>query len=793
MLLLLNSYGQLRAQAFKSLTKEDGLMDNSISAFYQDANGLMYLGSFRGIDRFDGSNIVNIPFEIQNNTEVNYVTAIAGEDSRHLLVGNAVGLWRLDKRKLSLKRVYQKEIDCGVTAIYSKPSRTGKQKRTLWIATQYGVYTLSDGELSKVSNRQSSLTNCWSHAPVNWGRFKSSGSYYRSPLDGTQWIGYNFFGLDYTLVNRGVFHIWQIPGTVDSRQMGVRNFLHDGSRMFICTRDGLFMYDANTHVYRVVDINCKGQTLVTQVLRAGNEYLVATIGQGVRRLQASSLSPCGSLLAGARVYQLITDGHSRVWICSSLGLACYNPNDRKLTVYNTRNSQLPSDEVFCIGFDATGTGWVSTADGLCQYRPDTKSITVNRLSNKIKHLSLMRTIKPLSGSRMLFIPQHGDPVIYNCSADQLKTVPLQIEPDNDAVLYLKILGSSTYIFATSDGIYAQQGNRLRSFSYIDGLSNKQFQSHGITTDAHGYLWASTNGGLYYARISDLLHTHFSHHDIQLTQIQTDHWFTQPEVTAVMTDRELSLGRYRSDFTVQFTPVIYGNTADIHYRYRLLHSSDTTWKQAGHEHIIFFRNLPAGNYTLVIQAVGMPEISTSIGIVVPFTYSAIGWALFFLILLTFTGYLLYCHHFNKPYFWKQWQPKPVKYQHSTLTEANARQLQKRLLKVMQDDKPYLDSNLIMNDLAKAVGCSSHELSQIFSQYLHRNYYDFIAEYRVNEFKRKAQQPQYAKYTIVALSELCGFKSRTPFLTAFKRFTGMTPREYIDKLHSNHPAPTTNRNS
>ena len=176
---------------------------------------------------------------------------------------------------------------------------------------------------------------------------------------------------------------------------------------------------------------------------------------------------------------------------------------------------------------------------------------------------------------------------------------------------------------------------------------------------------------------------------------------------------------------------------------------------------------------------MPEISTSVNVIVPYTYRSIAICLAIFVLTLIIGYLLYCNYTKTPYFWKQWEPKPERYQNSKVSPQRAAQLQKQLLAAMEKQKPYLNANLQMGDLAKMLGCSAHELSQVFSQYMQRSYYDFVAEYRINEFKRLAVQPQYAKYTITALSEQCGFKSRTPFLTSFKKFTGMTPSEFMDK--------------
>jgi len=38
----------------------------------------------------------------------------------------------------------------------------------------------------------------------------------------------------------------------------------------------------------------------------------------------------------------------------------------------------------------------------------------------------------------------------------------------------------------------------------------------------------------------------------------------------------------------------------------------------------------------------------------------------------------------------------------------------------------------------------------------------------------------KLTISALTEQCGFKSRTTLIAAFKKYEGMTPKEYLKTL-------------
>lgn len=274
---LLFSSMVVKAQSFGTLTTEDGLMDNSVTAIYQDGDGLMYLGSYQGVIRFDGQHVVNIPFPLEEKNEINYVTAIASQDNEHLLVGNDRGLWQLDKRHLSLRRIFNKEIDCGVSALQTEAVRGSETKKVI-IKTLFGVYSLIDNKLKKISNHLCALPR-FGNIPIDkWGRFPKANCVFVS-ADGIKWASYSFFGVDYTLFNRGIFHVFEQPGTFNSRQVAVRNFLHDSDRIFFCTREGLFVYDSTSKSYYPVAPEVLGSSVVSQIVRIGEQYLVGTIGQ----------------------------------------------------------------------------------------------------------------------------------------------------------------------------------------------------------------------------------------------------------------------------------------------------------------------------------------------------------------------------------------------------------------------------------------------------------------------------------------------------------------------------------
>lgn len=126
----------------------------------------------------------------------------------------------------------------------------------------------------------------------------------------------------------------------------------------------------------------------------------------------------------------------------------------------------------------------------------------------------------------------------------------------------------------------------------------------------------------------------------------------------------------------------------------------------------------------------------------------------------------------------------KYRTNKVSPEECKRLYRLLEQEMKRNKPYRNPNLKVADLAVSIGTTSHSLSYLFNQYLEKNYYDYINEYRVEEFKSLILKDEYAKYTLTAMAEYCGFSSRASFFRTFKKLAGITPNEYIKQVSGEH---------
>ncbi|HJQ31290.1 MAG TPA: AraC family transcriptional regulator [Pyrinomonadaceae bacterium] len=120
--------------------------------------------------------------------------------------------------------------------------------------------------------------------------------------------------------------------------------------------------------------------------------------------------------------------------------------------------------------------------------------------------------------------------------------------------------------------------------------------------------------------------------------------------------------------------------------------------------------------------------------------------------------------------------PPRYEKSTLTPERSDTYLRRLLDLMKTEKPYLDGDLTLQKLAKALAISPHHLSQTINEHLNQNFFDFINAYRIEEAKRMLLDPAKKHYSILAVSEEVGFNSKSAFNTAFKKHVRMTPSEF-----------------
>lgn len=103
--------------------------------------------------------------------------------------------------------------------------------------------------------------------------------------------------------------------------------------------------------------------------------------------------------------------------------------------------------------------------------------------------------------------------------------------------------------------------------------------------------------------------------------------------------------------------------------------------------------------------------------------------------------------------------------------------------IKEEEPFKKQGFTVTELAQALKVPSHHLSYVLNHYYKQRFTDFINNYRVNYIKKQLESDSWRSYTLEALAKESGFSSRSTFSVAFKKFTGLSPSQY---LHLNENA-------
>ena len=92
-----------------------------------------------------------------------------------------------------------------------------------------------------------------------------------------------------------------------------------------------------------------------------------------------------------------------------------------------------------------------------------------------------------------------------------------------------------------------------------------------------------------------------------------------------------------------------------------------------------------------------------------------------------------------------------------------------------EKPFLNRELRLDDLAEALQIGRHHASQVINEHFDANFFDFINLYRVEEAIRLLQE-KGNELNLAEIGFLSGFNNTVSFNKAFKKNTGVTPSKF-----------------
>jgi AraC-like DNA-binding protein len=118
----------------------------------------------------------------------------------------------------------------------------------------------------------------------------------------------------------------------------------------------------------------------------------------------------------------------------------------------------------------------------------------------------------------------------------------------------------------------------------------------------------------------------------------------------------------------------------------------------------------------------------------------------------------------------------RYERSGLGDAEAVRLKASLLRVMEEEQPWKESELTLAELATRLDSTPHKLSEVLNSQMSLTFYDFVNGYRVREVQRRIQAGDARSLKMLALAMDAGFASKSTFNEVFKKHTSQTPSAF-----------------
>ena len=560
-------------------------VDGQVRAFYLTekylligCDGGLYVYSLRDkrVQVFD--------FGKTDGQSAKYVTSFSKANPTQVWVGTGSGLFWID---LTRKAVVDK-------ILYSEESKKGLTNNTVTSLLQ-----LNDNQLFVGTANALNLIDFTEPAFENISKDKRGEhllndnvifSLFKENED--FWVGTSDGGLN---LIRGdtVFYFnadqndpSSIPGTV------VRAIVKDyqNQRIWLATTRGLSMIDLTTFdpyspkfsvfYHNSDDPNSINMNFLKDLaLDINNNLWGATFGKGIFRLEMQNPGEPKIIryeyeignqnsLYNDIVHCIRVDIHNNVWIGTQEGLVKLvfsdnnysNPEFSTFTSLSEYDYPLSNNTVYDILIDSQERLWVGTRNGLNLFLGD----------NKFESWTEQK--------------QFPNAIIYS------------IQDDEQGNLWL----------GTNDGIvkFDAENKSFKHYSVEDNIQSKEFDIHARYRDSLGTIYLGGIGGVTYfnpQNLRDIDHPqplYFS--DLRL---KSPDLIAQPASKyildqSILKTKNLIFDHTQFPFYLKFSSIDFRLHKNVEYAYKLL-PSDLDWNPIINQEIQFL-NLPAGNYTLLVN-------------------------------------------------------------------------------------------------------------------------------------------------------------------------------------------------
>ncbi len=625
----------------------------SINVILEDLDGALWIGTSKGLYRskkeeadFKIYPLNENPANGQRNLAVNAI----GLDSTKLWIGTSEGLEIID-------------LITGSETSYRKDNRnihslTAKQIKCITIDKQ-GIYWIGTvgGGLNKY-DRNLNLFNYVKNNPFdNKGLQDPIVKCFVENPNGTIFVGTEGSGL--SLFNPTTKLFTRIP--IPSRRGGPNGEIdvlelktsRTGKILIGTYGDGLISLDPRTNTFKKVlagtnpaELNANEIFSITclkngEIWTGTNGYGINILNaqlQVIKRFTPNPVLPNDSLLPlNGYIREMLEDKDGDIWVGThGGGIARYNPDSQRFTIYNNTNSGLPNNKIQTLWEDPEGNIWMGTfGSGVVRYSKKNNSFQA-----------------------------------YSEKEGLQNSMAYELIGDDKGMIWV----------STNTGISSIDPvtNTITNYNHYNGIQQNNFVRGSGLKLSTGEIYFGGKEGFNYFNPADLI-INRNIPAVVLTELRISNLSVDPSEDGPITDHisvaeEINLA-YKQNFALDFVALNYTSPQQNRYAYQL-DGFDKSWNEVGNNTTASYTNLDPGTYTFRVKASNNDgiwnETGRTIKVIVhpPFWRSAYAYILYFLLI---AGSLFYSRYTSI----QKWKRKFAMEQERVKAEQEKREVERML--------------------------------------------------------------------------------------------------------------------
>lgn len=616
--------------------------------------------------------------------------------------------------------------------------------------------------------------------------------------DDIMWVGTYQGGASYVSLSENEFTTYVGDGNeMLNRSIRSIYFAKDQSK-FIGTRDGFFVLSKDGKAKYFSEDN---NTLLAKIILKFHDYkdeiLIGTYGGGISSYSTKKkqLQPWrDDIFHNESIYTFEEDRKGNLWVGGFKGIYMVSPSG-KVEIFNQENSVFNDFLAYHIKVDKFNRIWIGGKNGVFVYEYKNNQLGLVHRLNFGTAVKGMYCYLDSDDCMWVGTIKHGV-FKFDMEFNILNHITAKEGLCNNAISSIIQANSNEFWFSTLNGLtlYNQEKDSCNNFYSSYGLPGITYCRGASFKDQQGKIWLGNEKGLIcfnHDKVSKIRHNH----NIRITDIFVGGKPLNQEIPGLLEKpiediESLNLsGKYNS---IGFRFSNLNNNWEERENFMvMLQGKDDNWVDLKNKNLVYYNALKPGDYLFKVG------VSNDAGNVVESSIRIIKvtirsqWhnsrltiiIVIFVLLMLSLFVLYYISYYRKQIVkaLKNKEDERKRYETSHLDISKSKAIFSDVQNYIEQSKSYLNPELKILHISKELNISVHDISQSINQNLNQGFSDFINSYRIEQCKRRLQSDEYAKYTMLAIAEICGFNSKSSFNRAFKKVTGQTPSEYLSTIN------------